>query len=275
MTTIRQYKLRIPSPGQEGGGVYWGRWEYASAADFEKVLATAESGQCGSCMIRAYVDKHSFLEIEINVYTGKPTYRVCRVLDVDPHEVSYAEFQRLLKTIETPVQPAALETPTTLQEYKIDQWWVRALRACWGEGTFDNDTRCACKVAEDFAQQVLTPTEFLYRFRSFRRPEDSWAVCCGWSDWEYCTAEKYADIVYHIENSGAAYQAQKIPVIQSEDKCFDMEARGWVEPIYRYRAAGEAGKWAPIAYDVIGKTRNSGWYEFEVSRDAGVTWEHI
>lgn len=246
MIRISTYKIRIPKPGQEGGGVAWGPWLPASPADFEKVLATAESGKCGSCNIRAFHTATQYFEIDINAWTGAPTYSVVKQFTSEPEVVTYKEFRRLLK-IDEGVE--TIELPASAPDAKAEQEEVH---------------------------------EYLFRFRHFKNPNDAWKGNCGWSDWEFCDAVKYSEVVHFIK-SGATYQAQMIPVKPSENFCFDLKAHGWHAPRYRYRETSEEActQWAEITKERYQEIRKYGyckpdrWYEYEISLDNGVTWEHI
>lgn len=132
-----------------------------------------------------------------------------------------------------------------------------------------------------------TEQEYFYRYRHFRRPSDSWKQNCGWSEWEFCDVKKYVEIVTHIRDGSCTYEAQKIPAVPEETYCFDLKARGWHVPMYRYReqisdALGtEYTNWVVITRDHMWKLKRSEadrrdvWYEFEISRDGGENWEDL
>lgn len=243
MIRISTYKIRIPKPGQEGGGVAWGPWLPASPADFEKVLATAESGKCGSCIIRAFHTATQYFEIDINAWNGTPTYSVVKQLTSEPEVVTYKEFRRLLKVDEEEI---VLPSPTVLDDEEEIQ-------------------------------------EYLYRFRHFRNPHDSWANNCGWSNWEFCDEQKYNEIVSHILSSNSPYQAQRFPVEPDRDVCANLQTRGWTVPRYRYRETDghTCTTWVEVTRDHMSYLMRSAadrcdiWREYEVSRDEGVNWESL
>lgn len=167
-----------------------------------------------------------------------------------------------------------------LEDYAIGQWWIAALRDAWGKGVFDNDTRRACKVAEDFAILVLTPkeekeSEFLYRYRSFHNPKFSSTP--GWGDWEFIDEKKYHEIVAYIEG-GAHYQVQKLDSKVAAEHSLDVIGAGMYDVLYRYNS-GHESSWIVCTRDEFyaekqfNRSRTVQWADFEISRDNGVTWE--